>query len=88
MAAACRTSLVVFTRKGNMPALLSHYRPDNTIYAFTNSRKVQSLLALYHGAPLSALQDISGGPILLPSLYILRTRLPWEPLALPNLTVM
>lgn len=49
MANTLKTSLVVFTRKGNMPALLSHYRPDNTIYAFTNSRKVQSLLALYQG---------------------------------------
>jgi len=49
MANTLKTSLVVFTRKGNMPALLSHYRPDNTIYAITNSQKVQRLLSLYHG---------------------------------------
>jgi len=49
MANTLKTSLVVFTRKGNMPALLSHYRPDHTIFAFTDNEKVQRLLALYHG---------------------------------------
>ncbi len=32
-----------------MPALLSHYRPDAQIYAFTESAAVQRRLALYHG---------------------------------------
>ena len=32
-----------------MPALLSHYRPDAIIYAFTENRAVQRRLALYHG---------------------------------------
>ena len=32
-----------------MPALLSHYRPDKPIYAFTENRDVQRRLALYHG---------------------------------------
>jgi hypothetical protein len=32
-----------------MPALLSHYRPDAMIFAFTESRPVQRRLALYHG---------------------------------------
>ena len=32
-----------------MPALLSHYRPDAMIFAFTESRAVQRRLALYHG---------------------------------------
>eukprot|EP00873_Tetraselmis_striata_P009379 jgi/Tetstr1/429643/TSEL_019541.t1 len=49
MANTLKTSLVVFTRKGNMPALLSHYRPDNMIYVFTDSDKVIQLLSLYHG---------------------------------------
>eukprot|EP00891_Asterochloris_glomerata_P005488 jgi/Astpho2/5488/e_gw1.00078.13.1_t len=49
MANTIGTSLVVFTRKGNMPALLSHYRPDKPIYAFTENRDVQRRLALYHG---------------------------------------
>ena len=35
--------------QGNMPALLSHYRPDALIYAFTENRAVQRRLALYHG---------------------------------------
>lgn len=35
--------------QGNMPALLSHYRPDAIIYAFTENRAVQRRLALYHG---------------------------------------
>lgn len=32
-----------------MPALLSHYRPDCPIYAFTENQDVQRYLALYHG---------------------------------------
>ena len=32
-----------------MPALLSHYRPDSPIYAFTENRDIQRRLALYHG---------------------------------------
>jgi pyruvate kinase len=35
--------------QGNMPALLSHYRPDYPIYCFTENRAVQRRLALYHG---------------------------------------
>ena len=49
MANTIKTSLVVFTRKGNMPGLLSHYRPDYPIYAFTEDEYVQRRLALYHG---------------------------------------
>ncbi|KAG0610354.1 hypothetical protein M758_7G058900 [Ceratodon purpureus] len=43
------TSILVFTRTGFMALLLSHYRPVGTIFAFTNDKKVQSRLALYHG---------------------------------------
>jgi pyruvate kinase len=43
------TSICVFTRSGFMALLLSHYRPVGTIFAFTNDKKVQSRLALYHG---------------------------------------
>lgn len=32
-----------------MPALLSHYRPDHPIYAFTENRDIQRRLALYNG---------------------------------------
>lgn len=32
-----------------MPVLLSHYRPDMPIYAFTEDKAVQRRLALYHG---------------------------------------
>ncbi|KAK9908980.1 hypothetical protein WJX75_005511 [Coccomyxa subellipsoidea] len=49
MANTIKTSLVVFSRKGNMPALLSHYRPDDQIFVFTENRAVQRRLALYHG---------------------------------------
>jgi pyruvate kinase len=49
MANTIGTSLVVFTRKGNMPALLSHYRPNNPIYVFTENKEIQRRLALYHG---------------------------------------
>ncbi|MCO5592156.1 hypothetical protein L7F22_046152 [Adiantum nelumboides] len=43
------TSILVFTRSGFMAMLLSHYRPVGTVFAFTNEKKVQQRLALYHG---------------------------------------
>jgi len=49
MANTIRTSLVVFTRLGNMPSLLSHYRPDCPIFCFTEDEAVQRRMALYHG---------------------------------------
>lgn len=49
MANTIKTSLMVFSRKGNMPALLSHYRPDYPIYSFTEDEQVQRRLAIYHG---------------------------------------
>ena len=49
MANTIKTSLIVFTRKGNMPALLSHYRPDCPVFAFTEDEEVQRRLAVYHG---------------------------------------
>ncbi|KFM29270.1 Pyruvate kinase isozyme G, chloroplastic [Auxenochlorella protothecoides] len=49
MANTIRTSLVVFSRKGHMPALLSHYRPDYPIYCFTENEAVQRRMALLHG---------------------------------------
>ncbi|KAL4858542.1 Plastidial pyruvate kinase 3 [Chlorella vulgaris] len=48
MANTLKTSLVVFSRKGNMPALISHYRPDYPIYCFTENELVQRRMALYH----------------------------------------
>ncbi|KAJ7534293.1 hypothetical protein O6H91_13G088400 [Diphasiastrum complanatum] len=41
--------ILVFTRTGNMASLLSHYRPVNTVFAFTTDKKVQQRLAMYHG---------------------------------------
>lgn len=49
MANTIKTSLVVFSRRGNMPVLLSHYRPDFPIYAFVEDEAVQRKLALYSG---------------------------------------
>ncbi|CAG2165943.1 unnamed protein product [Oppiella nova] len=42
-------SILVFTRSGFMAMLLSHYRPVGTTFAFTNDKRVQQRLALYHG---------------------------------------
>eukprot|EP00245_Coleochaete_scutata_P005455 TRINITY_DN19008_c0_g1_i1.p1 TRINITY_DN19008_c0_g1~~TRINITY_DN19008_c0_g1_i1.p1 ORF type:complete len:645 (-),score=146.76 TRINITY_DN19008_c0_g1_i1:328-2226(-) len=42
-------SILVFTRSGFMAMLLSHYRPIGTTFAFTNDKRVQQRLALYHG---------------------------------------
>jgi pyruvate kinase len=35
MANTVHAPLLVFSRQGNMPALLSHYRPDYPVFAFT-----------------------------------------------------
>ncbi|KAF8413265.1 hypothetical protein HHK36_001241 [Tetracentron sinense] len=43
------TSIIVFTRTGFMPILLSHYRPSGTIFAFTDEERVRQRLALYQG---------------------------------------
>jgi pyruvate kinase len=40
--------LVVFSRHGTMPKLLSNVRPDSMIFCFTDSKSVQRRLALYH----------------------------------------
>lgn len=58
MANTIMTSLIVFTRMGNMPALLSHYRPDYPIFAFTEDEQVQRRLAIYHG--ITAIQTKFG----------------------------
>ena len=42
-------AIVVFTRYGNMPRLLSHYRPDRVVYAFTDNEPVRRRLSLYYG---------------------------------------
>ncbi|KAK1430574.1 hypothetical protein QVD17_13414 [Tagetes erecta] len=43
------TPIIVFTRTGSMAVILSHYRPFSTIFAFTNVKRVQQRLILYHG---------------------------------------
>lgn len=40
--------VLVFTATGNMPALLSHYRPNSQIFAFTDNDVVRRRMALYH----------------------------------------
>ncbi|KMZ65156.1 Pyruvate kinase [Zostera marina] len=49
MADTLGTPIIVFTRTGSMAALLSHFRPSLTIFAFTDQEKIKSRLALYHG---------------------------------------
>uniref|UniRef100_A0A7C9CPW5 Pyruvate kinase n=1 Tax=Opuntia streptacantha TaxID=393608 RepID=A0A7C9CPW5_OPUST len=49
MANTLGTPLIVFTRTGSMAILLSHYRPSSAIFAFTNEKRVQQRLAIYHG---------------------------------------
>jgi pyruvate kinase len=41
--------LLVFSRSGGMPALLSHYRPHRPVFCFCESPDVQSRLSLFHG---------------------------------------
>merc|ERR1711904_683196 len=49
MANTIKSPVIVFTRKGNMPKLISHYRPKNLIYCFCNDIKLQRELNLYNG---------------------------------------
>ena len=49
-------SLVVFSRRGNLPKLLSRVRPNANIYCFTDNEVVQRRLALYHGVHAFALK--------------------------------
>lgn len=51
--AVCMTNsigatVVVFTRTGYMATVLSHYRPDGQIFAFTDSSETLGRLSLYH----------------------------------------
>lgn len=41
--------LIVFSRRGNLPKLLSRVRPNANIFCFTDNEIVQRRLALYHG---------------------------------------
>ena len=41
--------LIVFSRRGNLPKLLSRVRPNASIFCFTDNEVVQRRLALYHG---------------------------------------
>lgn len=41
MANTVHAPLLVFSRQGNMPALLSHYRPDYCVFAFTGMYTLQ-----------------------------------------------
>jgi len=49
MADTMKAPLVVFSRKGTMPTLLSHYRPTHQIFCFTDNDNVQRRLALHRG---------------------------------------
>lgn len=41
--------IVVFTRKGRMPALLSHFCPQHSIFCFSDNERVQQRLGIYKG---------------------------------------
>ncbi|GBF88518.1 pyruvate kinase isozyme, chloroplastic [Raphidocelis subcapitata] len=49
MANTVHAPLLVFSRQGGMPSLLSHFRPDYPIFAFCDNHEVMRHLALYHG---------------------------------------
>jgi pyruvate kinase len=49
IARAKGTPILVFTRTGNMAALLAQQRPTRPTFAVTNSPEVMRRLALYHG---------------------------------------
>mmetsp|Transcript_27374 Transcript_27374/g.37758 ORF Transcript_27374/g.37758 Transcript_27374/m.37758 type:complete len:626 (-) Transcript_27374:219-2096(-) len=41
--------ILLFTRSGFMAALISHFRPRKTVFAFTNNAAVQRRMSLYRG---------------------------------------
>jgi pyruvate kinase len=47
--------LIVFSRRGNLPKILSRVRPNSSIFCFTDNEIVQRRLALYHGVHAFAL---------------------------------
>ncbi|KAI8477423.1 MAG: pyruvate kinase [Monoraphidium minutum] len=49
MANTVHAPLLVFSRQGGMPALLSHFRPDYPIFAMCDNEEVMRHLALFHG---------------------------------------
>jgi pyruvate kinase len=46
MANTVGAPLLVFSKKGGMPALLSHYRPNKTVFAFTGKVLCVSVVGL------------------------------------------
>ena len=56
IARAKGTPILVFTRTGNMAALLAQQRPTRPTFAFTNNAEVLRRLALYHGVVPIALE--------------------------------
>jgi len=44
-----RAPIVAFSKRGRLPALLSHYRPNSLCYVFTDSNIIQRRLSLAHG---------------------------------------
>jgi pyruvate kinase len=49
MANLVHAPLLVFSRRGGMPALLSHFRPDYPIFAMCEEEEVMRHLCLCHG---------------------------------------
>lgn len=48
MSNTLKMPILVFSHTGNMPCLLSHYRPNGQIFVFTDSDVVRRRMALYH----------------------------------------
>ena len=56
MSDTLKCPLIVFSRRGNLPKLLSTVRPNSSIFCFTDNDIVQRRLALYHGIQAFHLQ--------------------------------
>lgn len=56
MSDTLKCPLIVFSRRGNLPKLLSNVRPNSSIFCFTDNEIVQRRLALYHGIQAFLLQ--------------------------------
>lgn len=56
MSDTLKCPLIVFSRRGNLPKLLSTVRPNSSIFCFTDNDIVQRRLALYHGVQAFHLQ--------------------------------
>lgn len=70
--------VLVFTATGNMPALLSHYRPNSQIFAFTENEVVRRRMALYHAVTALKCDFSKGSDAIINNALVVRNTFPFS----------